>query len=373
MGHGIKATALNIAEKLAAAGEYEVRAEDVQAIIGGSSTRRLGKFYLLMLEQFAFVWGFLYNSKVVLWLSLPLRKFAAKFKSKNVLLLLRQYQPAVVVCTQTVATGIISYLKAAGLYRGKLVAVFSDFHLHRFWMYGEVDLYICAIAEQAQELQALGVPQDRIAVTGMLLADKFQQAIDKEEAKRQLGLLTSMPVILLFNGARPRMHVVETFKTLIRSSRSFQVIAVCALNRELREELEKISSPGRHPVKILGYADNMDVIMAASDVLIGKTGGPTMGEAILKRLPIIITDALPGHEEKNLKFLVDNRIVRYGRIDREVLFLTEQILEGKLRTDWLNAESILIKPAGQISIAQALEKVKPQQPVSTLKVLNYQD
>ncbi|MEO8065864.1 MAG: hypothetical protein ABI643_03380 [Candidatus Doudnabacteria bacterium] len=375
VGHGIKVTAVNIGEKLEAAGNYEVRVEDVQKIIGGRSNTAVEKIYLRILEKFAFIWGFLYSSKLVLWLGLPLRKTIAGLKSKNVLKLLRQFQPAIVISTQTVSTGIVAYLKSKKLYRGSLVAVFSDFHTHRFWIYDEVDLYLCVTAEQAGDLSALGIPKQKIAVTGMILAEKFVRHMDKDQAKSDLGLLNSMPVVLLFNGARPRMEVKEMFMRFLRSPRSFQILAVCANNEQLKLELEKISPPAPHPVKILGYADNMEVLMAASDVLVGKTGGPTMGEALLKKLPIVLTDVQPGHEQMNLDYLVRYKIAQYARNPSEALFFIEQILDGKFRKDWTHARSKLIEPIGVESVTEAIERIIPIETIKSgnLTVKNYQE
>jgi processive 1,2-diacylglycerol beta-glucosyltransferase len=308
-------------------------------------------------------------------ISLPFRKLAAGFKSKNVLNLLRDFQPAIVISTQTISTGIIAYLKAKKLYRGKLVAVFSDFHTHPFWIYDEVDLYLCAIAEQVQYLAKLGIPKDKIAITGMILAEKFNNEIGKDDAKLKLGLLASMPAVLLFNGARPRMAVKDVFLRLLRSPRSFQIIAVCSLNEQLKAELEKISPPSPHPVKILGYANNIDVLMAASDVLVGKTGGPTMGEAMLKKLPIILTDVQPGHEQMNLEYLVENGLAQHARNSAEAAFFVEQILDGKVKRDWNRANTKLIKPLGAESVASAIDRIRPEESVkfAGFTVKNYQE
>ena len=344
-------------------------------MLGGGTNKTVEKIYLVILEKFSFLWGFLYTSKIVNWISLPLRKPLARFKSKNVLKFLREYQPAIVISTQTISTGIMAYLKSKGLYRGKLVAVFSDFHTHPFWVYQEVDLYLCVIAEQVADLMNLGIPREKIAITGMILADKFKNKIDKEEAKRKLGLLTTMPAVLLFNGARPRMAVKDIFLRLLRSPRSFQIIVVCALNDELKAELEKISPPAPHPVRIMGYAHNTEILMSASDVLVGKTGGPTMGEAILKKLPLILTEIHPGHEQLNLEYLVHNGISQFARNPAEALYFIEQILDGKSKKDWLQAESKLIKPIGAVSVADAIDGIRPEEPVNTsgLKIKNYQE
>ncbi|MEJ0021695.1 MAG: glycosyltransferase [Candidatus Doudnabacteria bacterium] len=312
---------------------------------------------------------------MVNWISLPLRKPLAGLKSKNVLELLREFQPYIVISTQTISTGIVAHLKSKGLYQGRLVAVFSDFHTHTFWVYHEVDLYLCAIAEQVSDLIKLGVPKEKIAVTGMILAEKFNAKIDKDQARREAGLLTTMPVILLFNGARPRMGVKAVFTRLLRSPRSFQILVVCGLNQELKTELEKISPPGPHPVKILGYADNMDVLMSAADVMVGKTGGPTMGEALLKKLPIILTNIHPGHEQSNLEYLVRNNIAQYARNPTEAVFFVEQILDGKLKKDWEHAFSKLIAPKGAVSVASAIGRIRPEEPekYGGITVKNYQE
>ncbi|MEJ0021694.1 MAG: hypothetical protein WDN47_03915 [Candidatus Doudnabacteria bacterium] len=41
-----------------ATGNYDVRVEDVQKIIGGSTNRVLEKIYLKIMEEFSFIWDF---------------------------------------------------------------------------------------------------------------------------------------------------------------------------------------------------------------------------------------------------------------------------------------------------------------------------
>ncbi|MBX4187392.1 MAG: hypothetical protein KW802_04040, partial [Candidatus Doudnabacteria bacterium] len=137
VGFGIKATADNVVEQLQKSDQYEVQSYDVEKVESGVASSLVKKVYLALLDRISPLWGFLYNSKVILFLSLPMRKYLASFKSKNVLQILREFQPAIIISTQTVPSGIIAYLKSVGLYRGKLVIVFSDYHLHRFWLYDE--------------------------------------------------------------------------------------------------------------------------------------------------------------------------------------------------------------------------------------------
>jgi processive 1,2-diacylglycerol beta-glucosyltransferase len=370
VGYGIKVTAENIFKELQKSPDFESRIEDIQKVQSGVTNSVIQNTYVTILDYFSGLWGFLYSSNFIMSIVLPMRKFLASFQSSRTLKLLREYQPAIVVSTQAAPSGIIAYLKSKGLYRGKLVVVFSDYHLHPFWLFDETDLYICNIQQQADILKQMGVPSSKIAVTGMPLPDKFLTPVNKEEAASATGLLTTMPVVLVTSGGRARGAIKEVFLRLLRSNKSFQVVLVCGRNEELKQELEKISAPVRHPTKILGYVDNMDMLMAAATVMVGKTGGPTMAEAVARRLPMVLTDVRPGHEQENLNYLTRNDVVVFGRIPAEVVYLVESVLDGKRLVNLDKAYELIIKPKGSISVTQALTEIKPAPPV--VKVQNYQ-
>jgi processive 1,2-diacylglycerol beta-glucosyltransferase len=371
VGYGIKVAAQNIHQALGKSADYESRIEDIQEVESGMLVSGSEKIYTTILDRISPLWGFLYSSKVVMALTLPLRKIVAGFKSKRTLQLLREYQPAIVMSTQAAPSAVLSYLKSKKLYRGKVVAVFSDYHLHPFWLFDEVDLYICNIPEQAEKLKAMGIAPERIAVTGMPLDEKFFREVSREDACRELGLLTTMPTVMISSGGRARDAVKDLYVNFLRSPKSYQIAVVCGHNEALKKELESISAPDRHPVKIFGYINNMEVVMSAASVMVGKTGGPTMCEAVVKKLPIILTDVRPGHEWENLEYLMKFKIADYARIPREAVFLAEQVLDGKIKRNWPEIEAKVIKPPGSLTIIEALDSIKPETP--PIEVKNYQN
>jgi len=371
VGGGIRATAENVAEQLENSGLYEVRNCDVEQVETGAYPSMIRNAYLAILDHFSTLWGFLYNSKIVLFLTLPLRKFFASFKSGNVLEILREFQPAIVISTGVVSSSIMAYLKSKGLYRGKFVIVFSDYHLHRFWLHDEADLYICNIQKQVEELKKHLIAESKIRLTGTIIADKFFNEVSRAQALEQLGLLTSMPVVLLGGAGRARSFMKEVFLQLLRSPRSFQIAVICGRNLKLKEELSQITAPSPHPVKILGFVDNMELWMSAASVLVYKTGGPSMAEAVIKKLPIVFVDVRPGHEQKNLEYLTAHGIGQYARISREATFMVEQILDGRQKINHdLNIKAI-VHPPGAVSVLEAIASINPE--LGSLRVKNYQN
>ncbi len=61
-------------------------------------------------------------------------------------------------------------------------------------------------------------------------------------------------------------------------------------------------------IKILGYTDIIPELMGISDFIITKPGGMTISEALVKELPIFLTFPIPGQEERNCRFLLENGV-----------------------------------------------------------------
>jgi processive 1,2-diacylglycerol beta-glucosyltransferase len=276
-----------------------------------------------------------------------------------------------VVSTGVNGSAIMAYLKSKGLYRGKLVIVFSDYHIQRFWLHHEADLFICNIPEQIEELKRLGFFEIPAVLTGTLIAQKFFQPMSREQARESLGLLQSMPLVLIGGAGKTRNSMQEIFQQLLRSPKSFQIAVLCGTNNELKEELSKISAPTHHPVKILGFVDNMELWMSAGNVFVYKTGGPTMAEAVVKKLPIVFVDVRAGHELINLQYLLSHGIGAHARIPREAQFFVEEILDKHLNFDFAQALTAIVSPPGVTSLVTAIDSINPQ--LTSLKVKHYQN
>lgn len=355
VGHGIKVTAQNIYARLVKSGRFEVRIEDFQEIERGAFAIVLEKMYLFFTERFSFIWGWLY-SDLAASIIIPLRPFMAALKYRKTLRMIQSFQPNIIISTETAPTGIVAYLKTKGLYKGKLAVAFSDYHLHRFWLYDQVDLYLCNIAEQAIELTKLGVAPDRLAVTGMVVSEKYLQKVSREEAAKKFALDPRKKTILISGGRRGLQASKEITEKLLESLQPFQIAVVTGKNEELKKQLELLDPVPEHFLKILGYVTDQDVLMSAADVLISKPGGPTIAEAVSKGLPIVVTDAHPGHEMRNMEYLERHNAALSGRNPAEVVKLVEMILRREVKHDKAGAFEKIIRPKEAISLTDVLSR-----------------
>ena len=65
--------------------------------------------------------------------------------------------------------------------------------------------------------------------------------------------------------------------------------------------------------------------MKMSDVIITKPGGISITEAMACRLPIVIREYLPGQEERNTEFLLNNNLGIYTAEDSSFLAYLSQL------------------------------------------------
>src|SRR5690606_1160054 len=53
----------------------------------------------------------------------------------------------------------------------------------------------------------------------------------------------------------------------------------------------------------IGYASDVATLIAAADVVVTKPGGLTCSETLAIGRPLVLTRAIPGHEEANVRYL----------------------------------------------------------------------
>ena len=56
---------------------------------------------------------------------------------------------------------------------------------------------------------------------------------------------------------------------------------------------------------LVGFTTEMDELMTAADLFVGKPGGLTTSEVLSKGLPMVVINPIPGQEERNSDHLLE--------------------------------------------------------------------
>ena len=222
--------------------------------------------------------------------------------------LIRKEKPDCIVATHFFATEIISNLKMSKLYDGKLITCVTDYGVHDFWISSQVDIYVVASEYTKNELIGKGIKAEKIRVLGIPVQEKFTKRLDRHEAEEKLGLNAGLFTVLIIGGGLGVGPIPQLAKAISRTSEPFQLIVVCGKNEDLFKRVEEMTKGSRIPIKLYGFADNVNELMDASDVMISKPGGLSISEAMVKGVPVIVDTFIPGQEESNLRFLEKNGV-----------------------------------------------------------------
>ncbi|MHB2021741.1 MAG: glycosyltransferase [Mycobacteriales bacterium] len=193
---------------------------------------------------------------------------------------------------------------AAGRSQMRVVVVCTDAVVHRLWVHAGTDLFIVTSEAAAASVRRYQ-PQARTAVVPMPLRAQFYEPVDRETARRTLGLPLGRPCVLVFGGGWGIGPVFELTREL--ATAGVEVLAVAGRNRQLEQRL--LALAGREPrVHAYGFTDAVASLMSAADVVASAPGAASCAEARAVGRPIVLLDVLPGHGRE----AIDHELERGG-------------------------------------------------------------
>ena len=270
------------------------------------------KAYIDLVNKLPEVPGWVYDKLDKPWKNERRRLALDKLNTRPLVKLLRGYQPDLIVCTHFLPAEIVSWLKAKERLQSRQVIIVTDFDVHAMWLVHHYEHYFVALDEARAYLEALGIPANKITVSGIPIDPVFAKKKDKHEMRKKHGLEPDRTTILLSAGGFGVGSVDALIASLLPLQHRAQVVAICGRNEELKTRLTKQAARLKPDSTVLlkpfGYTQEMDELMVASDVVLGKPGGLTTSEALAKGLVFVIVNPIPGQEERNSDHLLERAV-----------------------------------------------------------------
>ncbi len=213
------------------------------------------------------------------------------------------YTPDVVIGTHSYACFLMTYLKEKGIIKCPTFGIVTDFTVHPFWESTDIDYYVTPDALLDRQMGKKGIPKEKILPFGIPIKKRFETRNSKKEAREKLGIQDKTTVMVMM-GSMGYGNMVGNIKLIDSVNEKFQILCICGNNKKAYKEIS--ACVWEKSVYVYGFVDNVDVMMDASDCIITKPGGLTTSELLAKGLPPIIVDPIPGQEERNMEFLVNN-------------------------------------------------------------------
>lgn len=311
--------------------------------------------YLKMLDHTPSVYEFFYKFTSDSTKGSTIQSVFAHAMKKDMRELIKKYEADMVICTHPFPCAAASYLKQTGEINIPLITVMTDFCVHQFWLYKNIDIYFTANDLLKKEMVNQGLLEERIFVTGIPVGYNFRVDYNRDDLLTKFKLEKDKPVALIMGGGLGLGGVKNALRQLERLKKDIQILVITGANVALWSEMNEYAQHSKHKIFVWGYSHNIQEFMSVATFLISKPGALTISEALTRELPMILHDPIPGPEVDNAKFVSDNGAAIWVRhqdtldaVVREVL--SDATILPKLR----NNAKVLKKPYASDNIADVI-------------------
>ncbi|TSC96083.1 MAG: monogalactosyldiacylglycerol synthase [Parcubacteria group bacterium Athens1014_10] len=274
------------------------------------SAKILNSLYFQVVKNMPQGWKYIYNNQKIYKRLLKSGKILGFLKSLKLKKLIYGFKPDVIVCTQAYPAWLLAEYKRRKNLDTPIIGVLTDYLPHLYWAHSHINRYIVPSLPAKKILMEMGIQESKINNFGIPIDARFFQPIDGNGVIEKIGLNKFLSIILIMGGGQgigPIKNIIKIFNRF----RFFplQMIIVCGKNKKLERQIKQEFNISYHPLKVFGYAENINELMKISSLIITKAGGLTVSEALACHLPMIIVDPIPGQEANNVQFLLKKGLI----------------------------------------------------------------
>lgn len=265
-------------------------------------------FYIALVSRRPALWRYLYqitNDAQPDSMMQRLRRAIERLNTRRLKKEISAFAPDAIICTHFLPAEILAYMTRTAQLQCPVWVQITDFDLHRMWVHEDMAGYFAANEEVAFRLRAHGIPNETIHVAGIPVMPTFQRAPDRKTCARELGLDPQRLTVLLMGGGAGLGDLRDVAARLLSLDADFQLIVLAGKNADALAALQvlAIEYPGR--LLASGFTDCIERLMACADLAVTKPGGLTTAECLAMGLPMIVNAPIPGQEERNADFLLE--------------------------------------------------------------------
>ena len=292
------------------------------------------KSYVNMAKYSPKMWGEIYKFSEKSYSSSTFSNAVQMILSNKLLDLIEYEEPDCIISTHPFITEMVASLKKREKITTELNVIITDYASHRFWELKPeyVDKYFVATEEMKANLSFNSIDSNKIFVTGIPVSPTFLKPMNSAEIYSEFNLDPNKKTVLLFGGGEYGLSdVKDFFKGLLSINQDIQVVAIAGKNAKVRRMFKNIVEKFDKKVIILGYTNKIPELMHIADLVISKPGGLTTTEILVSNVPFVIINPIPGQEEENARFLLNNgAAVRLYNAEKSTPFF-ENLLSDDIR------------------------------------------
>ncbi len=315
---------------------------DVMNYVTAGFRKLYTDFYIKLVNKSPALWGYLYHATDNAQPDSSMEKMRRGLERLNARDLLKEiaaFKPDVIICTHFLPAEMLSRLIRKERLHCPVWVQVTDFDLHRMWVHEHMAGYFAANDEVAFRMQAQGIAREKIHVTGIPIMPSFASELDRNVCAKEYGLAPERTTILLMGGGAGLGSLETIAERLLALNNECQLIVMAGKNAKSLSALQALAQ--RYPARLVpqGFTDKVERLMACADLAITKPGGLTSSECLAMGLPMIVNSPIPGQEERNSDYLLEQGVALKAFDDVTLEYRVRYLLEHPAKLQDMRAKA----------------------------------
>lgn len=327
-GHGHKSIAESLCEKFSSNKNVKIHIVDGFSL-GGTTLLNIAKAYGPITRKSESLWELIWDiSSVKPYLINEIIELKVKDRFLD---LLKKVNPDLILSIHPNFNGsLMNILKKYNIKIPFITLIADLVSISPLWADPRADYIISPTQEAKYKCMEFGVPAEKIKVLGFPVRSRFYNHTYQCEESEDYNMNRPLSCMIMSGGEG--VGNMKKIAEILLDNFNCTVKIVAGRNTELKKRLEKslIEKYGNE-VEIYGFTKNIQDLMWDSDIAFTRGSPNVIMEAIACNVPLIITDALPGQEEGNPKFVEKYNLGIICKDTRKIETVISELIANNLQ------------------------------------------
>lgn len=306
-GHGHKSITTALCEEFSKYPDVSVHVIDGFSL-GGNITLRIGKMYGSVTRNAKELWKLMWDIS----LKRPdLLNEMTEFMVRDAFLkILKSVQPDLILSVHPNFNGsLLNILKEYKIDIPFVTLIADLVSITPLWTDPRADYILCPTTESKYKALEFGVSESNIKLIDFPIRSRFCMLASEASQQKDNSYTLDRPLeCLIMSGGEGSGNMSTVAKILLKNF-NCKIKIVAGRNHILKRRLENtLLEKYGNRVQIFGFVEDIQDLMASSDIAFTRGSPNTALEAVMCNVPLIVTGALPGQEEGNPGYLQKNNL-----------------------------------------------------------------
>ncbi|MEG1496620.1 MAG: glycosyltransferase [Clostridiales bacterium] len=235
-------------------------------------------------------------------------------------MLIDKEQPNLIISTLPLCSQFISAYKKKTNCNIPLATCITDISAHKEWISPNTEMYFVPTNDIKAELIKSGVGENLVFVTGIPVKLQFKNLNPRTNNINKKN-------ILIMGGGLGLLPDMDKLMTGLQSEENLHITVITGNNQKAFNYL----TAKYKDLEIVGFTDKVSEYMQKADIIITKSGGITMFEALHSKTPMVIIEPFLEQERQNALFIEENHIGKvFWKLQKNTIGEIAQLLNNKV-------------------------------------------